>query len=260
MSRLGSAPRRPLQHAPRGRIWANDGRRATTATEANVATATFTAREESQPRFPSLRSLFFGSFYIYSPRGRGAVCEVSRRICVRLKLADPTWLAHYARCVREELTRHEILVGLFDRETCFVPVPGSTLHSGSVWAAERLATALHGAGLGKAVWTGLYRTHAVRKSATALSGHRPTVRQHYESLAVAYSYVPPSRILLVDDVITRGRTILAAALRLHEALPNADIRAFALVRTMGLLPDVTHFLEPCQGVIYWAGGDTRREP
>jgi hypothetical protein len=188
------------------------------------------------------------------------VCEVSRRICIQLKLAEPDWLANYARRVREELTRYETLTGLFDRATHFVPVPGSTLRSGAVWAAERLATALHGVGLGRGVWTGLYRGHEVRKSATALSGHRPTVRQHYDSFAVAYSGAPPSRILLVDDVITRGRTTFAAALRLHEALPNADIRAFALVRTMGLLPDVTHFLEPCQGVIHWAAGDARREP
>jgi predicted amidophosphoribosyltransferase len=202
----------------------------------------------------------FGSFYIYSPRGKGPVCEVSRRICIQLKLGDPAWLANYARRVREELTLHDTLAGLFDRETCFVPVPSSTLHSGSAWAAERLATALHGVGIGKGVWPGLYRCHAVRKSATALSGHRPTVRQHYESLSVAHSHQPVLRILLIDDVITRGRTILAAALRLHEAHPNADIRAFALVRTMGLLPDVTHFFEPCQGVIHWAGGDARREP
>jgi adenine/guanine phosphoribosyltransferase-like PRPP-binding protein len=71
---------------------------------------------------------------------------------------------------------------------------------------------------------------------------------------------PPRRIVLVDDVITKGRTILAAAAKLQEALPNADIRAFALVRTMGFLTHVPHFLEPCQGVVRWAGGDARREP
>lgn len=177
-----------------------------------------------------------------------------------MKLGDPAWLASYARQVREELTRHETLAGLFDRETCLVPVPGSTLGPHSVWAAERLATALHGVGLGKGVWTGLYRRHEVRKSATALSGHRPTVRQHYESLAVRHCREASSRLLLIDDVITRGRTTFAAGLRLYEALPDADIRAFALVRTMGLLPDVTHFTEPCQGVIHWARGDARREP
>jgi len=189
------------------------------------------------------------------------MCEVSRRICIQLKLGEPMWLASYARLLREELTRHEVLRGLFGKETYLVPVPGSSSRTpAAVWAAARLATALHGVGLGKGVWLGLCRHHAVRKSATALSGDRPTVRQHYESLAVVDTHQSLPHLLLIDDVITRGRTILAAAARLHEVLPNSDIRAFALVRTMGLLPGVTHFIEPCQGVVRWAGGDARREP
>jgi predicted amidophosphoribosyltransferase len=238
------------QHVDTGRTWVSD-RRGEVIDSAVSLAAPFT---------PSLRSVLFGSFYIYSPRGNGPVCEVSRRICIQLKLGSAAWLANYARRVREEFIRHEALAGLFDPETCFVPVPGSASRPDSVWAAERLATALHGVGLGKGVWLGLHRHHTVPKSATALSGHRPTVRRHYDSLSVTHSYPAPSRLLLIDDVITRGRTILAAAIRLHEALPNADIRAFALVRTMGLLPDVTHFLEPCQGVVRWAGGDACREP
>jgi len=70
----------------------------------------------------------------------------------------------------------------------------------------------------------------------------------------------PTRLVLVDDVITKGRTILAAAIRLHEAFPNADIRAFALVRTKGLVSGVADALDPCQGIVRWAGGDARREP
>ncbi|MGH8324178.1 MAG: phosphoribosyltransferase, partial [Steroidobacteraceae bacterium] len=129
-----------------------------------------------------------------------------------------------------------------------------------VWAAERLAFALHGIGLGGAVRAAIQRRFPVRKSATALNADRPTVQQHYESFSVAKPLTPPDRIVLIDDVITKGRTILAAATRLHEAFPDADIRAFALIRTMGFLPNVTHCLEPCQGVVRWAGGDARREP
>jgi predicted amidophosphoribosyltransferase len=207
-----------------------------------------------------LRSISFGSCYIYSPRGRGPICEVSRRICIQLKLGDPVWLAPFAGFVRDAITRQEALRGWLNRETCLVPVPGSSLLPRTVWAAERLAVALRGVGLGKEVWLGLRRCQAVRKSATALSGQRPTVRQHYESLVVVDSRKAPPRIVLIDDVITRGRTILAAAARLHEAFPNADIRAFALVRTVDPLSQFTHFLEPCQGVVKWARGDARREP
>jgi hypothetical protein len=68
------------------------------------------------------------------------------------------------------------------------------------------------------------------------------------------------RLIIVDDVITKGRTLLAAALRLHEAFPNADIRAFALVRTMGFVARLGDTLDPCQGIVRWAGNDARREP
>jgi phosphoribosylpyrophosphate synthetase len=67
-------------------------------------------------------------------------------------------------------------------------------------------------------------------------------------------------MVLVDDVITKGRTLFAAAARLRHEFPQLDIRAFALVRTLGFLSRLDRAFAPCQGVVYWAGGDTRREP
>ncbi len=120
--------------------------------------------------------------------------------------------------------------------------------------------------MGGSVWAGIERRFPVRKSATALNADRPTVRQHYESFAVAvYSMgtrhpLEPVKFVLVDDVITKGRTILAAAARLHDAFPNADIRAFALIRTMGFVAKIDDPLDPCQGQVRWSGQDASREP
>jgi hypothetical protein len=47
---------------------------------------------------------------------------------------------------------------------------------------------------------------------------------------------------------------------LHDAFPNAEIRAFALVRTMGFVPEVTRLFDPCQGEIQWNGEDAYRVP
>jgi adenine/guanine phosphoribosyltransferase-like PRPP-binding protein len=117
-------------------------------------------------------------------------------------------------------------------------------------------------GLGSDVWPGISRRFAVARSATALLGQRPSVWQHYESFAVGRAPGRPlHRIVLVDDVITRGRTLLAAAARLRGQYPHADIRAFAMVRTLGFLSRLDRLLEPCGGgVVYWACGDARREP
>ena len=149
---------------------------------------------------------------------------------------------------------------VFGADVTLVPIPSSNPSATRVWAAERLALALHGVRLGGSVWPGLQRRFPVRKSATALNADRPTLQQHCDSFSVLNLPDVPRRIVLVDDVITKGRTLLAAAAKLQEALPHTDIRAFALVRTMGFLPGVTRFLEPCQGVVRWAGGDARRDP
>jgi phosphoribosylpyrophosphate synthetase len=66
--------------------------------------------------------------------------------------------------------------------------------------------------------------------------------------------------MLIDDVVTRGRTLLAAATRLQEAFPAVEIRAFALLRTMGLVPNVRQLLDPCIGEIRWKAGDAHRRP
>ncbi|HVW69133.1 MAG TPA: hypothetical protein VHB68_09165 [Steroidobacteraceae bacterium] len=178
---------------------------------------------------------------------------------MRLKSADSEWLPRYAGQVAALARCDPLLAALFDQAT-LIPVPGSGSPTAEIWAAERLAVALHGVGLGIAVWRGAQRGSPVRKSATALNTDRPTIQQHYESFALHRTARYPRKVVLVDDVITKGRTILALAMRLQEHLPSADIRAFALVRTMGLVADVPRSLDPCHGVVRWAGGDARRDP
>jgi predicted amidophosphoribosyltransferase len=180
-------------------------------------------------------------------------------------LVDPTWLPKYAREVREQIERYGRFPRLFGKETFLVPVPGSAaLATSRLWAAERLAFALHQMGLGREVRTCLRRVSSVRRSASSAAGQRPHVYEHYASFVVDVPACArdglPERILLVDDVITKGRTLLAAAARLREAFPSTHIQAFALVRTLKPGEPVRHLLNPCEGVVRWGGGDARREP
>ncbi len=67
-------------------------------------------------------------------------------------------------------------------------------------------------------------------------------------------------ITLVDDFVTKGNTLLGAASRVAEAYPEIRVSAFALVRTMGLQPEVANIVEPCVGVIRLRGNGADRSP
>lgn len=204
--------------------------------------------------------LSFASCYVYAPRACGPVADASRQICERVKRIDPLWLPAYAGFVYRTSLRDRQLRALFSPGAVLIPVPGSEAYSSSRWTSLQLALALSEIGFALTVWTGLQRRVAVRKSATAPQAERPTVMQHFDSFSVTRAHGAVRKIVLVDDVITKGRTLLAAALRLQVELPPAEIRAFALIRTLGFLRQVDHLTDVCHGLIRWTGGDARREP
>jgi hypothetical protein len=208
-----------------------------------------------------LRRLAFASCYVYSPAGFGTVCERSRLLCSLLKEGDMHFMVRYALRVHQQVDGPTLLAGFFRSSDILIPVPGCAAKSGGrTWVAAELARALVSEGLGRASWTGLHRTVSVHKSATAAVGKRPSVRTHFDSFAVEGRVESPGSIVLIDDVVTKGRTLLAAASRLREAFPESQIRAFALLRTMGFEVGVQQLLDPCRGEIRWAGGDARRRP
>ncbi len=208
-------------------------------------------------------SITFASCYIYAPCGRCEVSERSRSLCALLKAGDARLILKYAQCVKQHAREYPTFAGFFSSSDLLVPVPGSESLNplrGSV--ASLLAEALVREGLAGAQCDCIRRVRPVRKSATAASRDRPSVERHYESLAVEWTRLSgdPVRLTLVDDVVTRGRTLLAAATRLHDAFPQARIQAFALLRTMGFAPRVDRLLDPCIGKIAWRRGDARRNP
>ncbi|MCX6648859.1 MAG: phosphoribosyltransferase [Candidatus Bathyarchaeota archaeon] len=118
-----------------------------------------------------------------------------------------------------------------------------------------------GQGLGSEVAPCLVRSRPVIKSATSHPSLRPTPEAHYESLAVQRRLSEPRNILLIDDIITRGSTLMGSANRLADAYPQANIRAFAAMRTISSPADFKNFYDPCIGTIELRqSGDTLRRP
>lgn len=218
----------------------------------------------------------FASCFAYLPGGSGPVCEQGRLLCARLKAADRAWLPHFAARVWLEAIGHGHFALAFGARAVLVPVPGSAPVQRADWVGARLAWCLKEAGLAAEVWPVLRRMHPVRKSAFAAAGERPSVLEHYASFAVDSAQCGAVligqracvnecrkvtlQLTLVDDVITRGRTMIAAARRLREAFPAAQISAFALLRTLCWGELLREVLEPCEGEVRWARGDARRSP
>jgi hypothetical protein len=65
---------------------------------------------------------------------------------------------------------------------------------------------------------------------------------------------------LVDDFVTKGRTLFSSAIKLSEVSANLDIRAFAYIRTMGLVADISAIKDPIVGEIRRYGSDVDRSP
>ena len=213
-----------------------------------------------------LSELPFASHFAYSPRGTSELAAQSRRIRDLLKqnrrVGRPALTAAelLARRLREAVDRGDY-GAFFDPAAVLVPAPRSSrLLEGALWPALELAAALASVRLGARVLPCLERIQAVPKAAFAEPGQRPTATEHYETIACKPSVPPPATILLVDDIVTKGATLLGSAWRLHETFPVARLTAFAAMRTLGLQPDIEALVAPCTGVIRRAGSDADRRP
>lgn len=191
-----------------------------------------------------LSSLEFGSFLSYSPRGTSVEELASRSLCHQIKRDGHLLVAGRPAAPAIPHAVHRLgqdrppeLADLLAPDVLLVPVPRSAPfppgRANGLWVPQRICEELLRAGFGSRMEPLLVRHTAVPKSAFASRVDRPGVAIHHASFRVAARLVDrTARITLIDDVITKGSTLLAGASRLAEAYPAATIRAFALVRTM----------------------------
>lgn len=213
-----------------------------------------------------LSEITFGSLLVYSPRGSSATSIKSRSLTYQIKNNREGTITRLAERVAKEIATSEAarpLANLLAKEVILVPCPRSSLLvKGGLWPGEEIAKALVRAGLGKEVKPWLQRKNAVAKSSAAQPGERPTVEDHLKSMRseADSTLFAPRKITIVDDVVTKGATLLAAASLLKEQFPSSEVQVFALVRTLGLQPEIDRILSPCVGTITHVRGDAQREP
>ena len=206
----------------------------------------------------------FGAVLTYSPRGTSAVSRKSQNITVAIKRDQRTPFGYVARAAErtaESISKTEGLSDFLGPEVTLIPAPRSApLVTGALWPGHRICEELIAHGLGKEILPCLLRKKAVNKAAFSAPGERPNAREHLESMAVESQLLSPAKLTIVDDVITKGSTLLAAATLVAEAFPDSEVRVFAVVRTMGLIPDVEKIIDPAVGRILRVGHDADRQP
>ena len=207
-----------------------------------------------------IEQLPYAASLAYSPRGASEISAKSRLYMASLKRADPEFLTKAAALVARQVAEGKF-PGFFGKQVTLVPVPGSAprVDANTLWVCLKLAEALLAQGLAGQVWMPLQRGRRVHKSATAARGERPNVQTHIDSFDVTDRLAPSGQVLLVDDIVTKGATLLAAGSALATAVPGLEVRAYALIRTMGLQPDIERIVDPVVGAIQWLG-DVDRTP
>jgi hypothetical protein len=198
---------------------------------------------------PSIAELRFGSLLVYSPRGESDISRRSRTVCYQMKNDLGGAIARLVLRLKTEFPKTS-LNELLGPDVTLVPAPRSTpLIDGALWPARRIADELVTHGLGVEVLPIVRRATPVPKSSQANPGGRVSLAQHIDSLSLETLLTSPTRITIVDDVVTKGRMLMATATVLRHIFPSTELRAFALIRTMGLQPDVERILAPCVGAI-----------
>lgn len=170
--------------------------------------------------------------------------------------------------LREEMQpdkRANLLREVLDDDVLVVPCPRSSpLVTGALWPSKEICDELVRHGLAMKSAALLERVKVVPKSSTSAIGERPKPIDHIRSMAVVNQQELElrkiTRVTIVDDVITRGATLIAAASILQHHFPEAAIRIFAVVRTKSYDPEVGSILDPVLGEVSFNGIDADRKP
>ena len=177
----------------------------------------------------------FGSLLTYTPNGTDFEHQKSRKVMISLKNDTPTESGilmsdKIAKIIKEKLETYPFS-DYFNKDTILIPTPKSSLQQNNdLWVPQRITSSLERNGLGKNKEC-LSRETPLPKSSKAFAADRPKASQHYDSMKVKKLSFKPKKIVLVDDVITRGATALGAINKL-ESFPDANIHVFAVMRTI----------------------------
>ncbi|MFJ1365967.1 hypothetical protein ACILDU_05915 [Capnocytophaga canimorsus] len=171
----------------------------------------------------------FFTLLVYSPRGSSENAEKSRRLIGVCKNGDTTFARTVARKI-QEINKN----GYF-YNSALIPAPRSApLAKGAILPTGVLAECLVSNGLGNVVYECIQRIVPIPKSSSQYTAEtRNSVQTHLQSLKVESMMIAEPTLIIIDDVLTLGRTTMACAIKLKEIYPNKEIKIFCPFRTRG---------------------------
>lgn len=213
-----------------------------------------------------LSRIEYASFLVYNPNSKkfsSDLSALSRRVVDAVKRETAQWASKQRLGERMAGELGDAIRGtFFPTGGTLVPMPGHAPlkdPAASHWSARELCQHFASSGLASDWRPLLSRTEAVPKSAFSKPEDRPTAERHAESMSVSLELGVGEVITVVDDVITRGATMLAAVSLLAQAYPSAKVRGFALIRSDTDHP-IREVKSPVRGTVTVVSWGTKREP
>lgn len=212
----------------------------------------------------------FGSLYTYCPRNNNGTKseEIKKSKNIMIHLKNEYSVGNTSKFMSEyvsEKIKNNIetlpFKNFFGKNVDLVPVPKSSLmKKGSLWVPEKIAKALAKQGLGN-LYPCLERVQSVSKSSYSKSSERPKAIDHFNTIKFVPQIHQPKEIILIDDVITRGSTMIGCANVLRKQFPNVSVKGFAVIRTISQPENFNAINESCVGnIALRANGETQRTP
>lgn len=217
--------------------------------------------------FPS--SIKYSSFYHYYPQQSDAkglkykdlVRFLKQDRVIRVGGEPVSTVQFLVSELLKNFSSCDFLASYLSKTTALVPAVGSgpRKDQSSLWVPLRICEELHKGGVGAHVFPCLARETQVAKSSTAKAEERPKASEHYKSIKVVGRTLPlgVESLTIVDDVVTRGATMMGMYQALTEGFPGIPILCFSLIRVAS--GPVERLRCPHEGDINFNGTDTFRD-
>lgn len=206
-----------------------------------------------------LSEIEYFSFLNYHSKGTSNSAKKSRMVRDALKNIDTEAIPKVVAALAKYYSEGSF--GNLLTDAVLVPAPRSAplLTPDSAWPCKVLCEEMLKHGLGNKSIHALVRHESVAKSSFQTHGNRPPASIHFKSLKYVGGISSTDKVVIVDDILTKGATMLAMASHLAESAKVRNIACFALMRTRNFLEDIDKIIEITRGqIVYDAGSDSVR--